>query len=349
MGTGKTRREFLGELAVVTGVAATLPACFPDLGGQWAAVSAECVDGTPVAASGPARVVEVIREDAVITTPVAGVQADKVRPMLDAALAELAGAPAPWRVLLPDYRSGVRIGLKVNCLNPHVPTSPALVAALIASLREGLDIAPANIVVWDRTLEELTDRGLTAAALGVTVLGTFNSGSDRRGPGYSEPLCGEVEGQAPRFSRILTELTDVTINCPVLKTHGVAGVTAGMKNIYGIIHNPGDYHKNLVTALPALYRLPVIRDHIRLTILDALIAVITGDTAALADAFPKRILAARDPLALDQYAVALVNRLRADLGVGLASVDVGLTAWLGHARTLGLGTLDYDLRSIAQG
>jgi hypothetical protein len=349
--TGKTRREFLGELAVAGAAAVALPACFPEVGGRWAEVQSACLDESPAPVAGRAQVIEVHRPGAVSSPPELAIQAEQVRPMLDAALAALSGAAggaSPWPALLPDYRRGTRIGLKVNCLNPNVPTSLPLVRAVIASLREGLDVPPADLVVWDRTLEELTARGLTADALGVTVMGTFNAPDDRRGPGYSDALCGEVAGQAPRFSRILTELTDVTINCPVLKTHGVSGVTAGLKNIYGIIHNPGAYHENLVTALPALYRTPVIRDHIRLTLLDALVAVITGDTAALADAAPARFLAAQDPLALDHHAVALVNRLRVDLGVGLAPVSASLTAWLDHGHALGLGTLDYDLHTITQ-
>ena len=75
------------------------------------------------------------------------------------------------------------------------------------------------------------------------VMGTVQLDHRLRGPGLRDAICGVVAGETPRLSRILTELTDVTINGPVLKTHGVSGITAAMKNIYGVIHNPGDYHR----------------------------------------------------------------------------------------------------------
>ena len=69
------------------------------------------------------------------------------------------GVDNPWQVLLPNYRPGQRIGLKVNCLNGLLPTSPAIVRAIIASLRDKLGVDPTTIVVWDRFLSELNDAG----------------------------------------------------------------------------------------------------------------------------------------------------------------------------------------------
>ena len=85
-------------------------------------------------------------------------------------------------------------------------------------------------------------------------------------PGYGEQISPTIECQSPRLSRILTELTDLTINCPVLKTHDVSGITAAMKNIYGIIDIPDSYHAPIQTGLPKLYALPAIRNAISLTI-----------------------------------------------------------------------------------
>ena len=159
-------------------------------------------------------------------------------------------------------------------------------------------------------------------------------------------MCGRIAGKSPRLSRILTDLTDFTVNCPVLKTHGVSGVTGALKNIYGIIHNPGDYHGSLLTALPALYRLPPIRNRIRLTVIDALIAVTTGGTSSPPDTVPRRILVSQDPLAADSYALKLVNQLRAEKNLNLAEVDPSVTTWLQNGFELGLGTLRYQLRAL---
>jgi uncharacterized protein (DUF362 family) len=278
------------------------------------------------------------------SVPTLDTQYEVVGAMLDEALSTLAnGEVNPWPILLPTYRPGMRIGVKVNCLNMRLPTSPAVVRAIIASLRTHLLIDPTRIIVWDRRLDELIDTGkYTEEDLqGATLLGTVRSMDDPSGPGYSSGFCGSVAGATPRLSRILTQLTDLTINCPVLKTHVVSGVTAGLKNIYGIIDNPGMYHTNLVTALPALYRLPPIRKHLQLTIVDALRCVTLGGTESPPDTTARRIFVGRDPLAVDRYALDLVNTLRRTRNKG--PVDTTVTGWIDHAYQLGLGAQGYDL------
>jgi uncharacterized protein (DUF362 family) len=274
-------------------------------------------------------------------------QPDVVRAMIDSALSALAGGAAnPWPILLPTYTAGTRIGLKVNCLNPKLPTSPAVVRAIIASLLANLGMDPAKIVVWDRRLDELTITGkYTAEDLqGAQLVGTVASTADPTGPGYSTAACATVEGASPKLSRILTEKTDITINCPVLKSHGVSGVTAALKNIYGIIDIPASYHSNLPVALPALYNLPAIRGSIKLTIVDALQAVTLKDTQDPPDSTPKRIFVATDPLALDRYALDLVNQLRAARTV--APLQGAFLGWLDRGHELGLGTKTYALTQL---
>ena len=360
----QTRRQFLADAARVgagTAAAGALSGCFPDVGGEWPHVTPACQDEaavTPVA--GASRVVDVYREDAVVEVDDGGVIRQEINeavvgPMLDAALAELTdGAAQPWHSLLPDYTSATRIGIKANCLNYAVPTSVAMIKALVASLRAELDIDAARIIVWDRRLDELAPPAprhlYDGDEIGATILGTINSITDSGGPGYSDAICGVVAGKVPRLSRIITELTDLTINCPVLKNHGISGVTGALKNIYGIIDNPGEYHDNVITALPELYRLPPIRDHIRLTVLDALAAITTGGTSApAADAYPRRVIVSQDPLALDSYALALVNQLRGLKTPPAPAVDPSLTEWMQNGYELGLGTVAYELRELDLG
>ncbi|MFH0901872.1 MAG: DUF362 domain-containing protein [Pseudomonadota bacterium] len=341
-----TRREFIFNTARATAGFAALgvAGCFPDVGGNWPHITGDCVDSDetePLPGASP--VAEIVRDDSV--QEVAGgfeIQQDVVQEMLDQALGTIAGnAAKPWQTLLPDASSTTRIGIKVNCLNEYLSSSVALVRALVESLRAGLGIAGEQIIVWDRRGDELARGGFSESTLGTRVVGTVASTADASGPGYGEAICGVVAGKTPRISRILTELTDLTISVPVLKTHPVSGITAAMKNIYGVVHNPGDYHQNLAVALPALYRLPPIRRSIRLTICDALIAVTLGGTSDPPDAVPRRILVARDPLALDCRALALVNSLRAERSA--PPVDPAVTGWLDNAYDLGLGTMSYKL------
>jgi len=361
--TGITRREILTGAAGVAAAASLggMAGCFPSVGGEWPKAqpttepqTEPCVNlgnegsATPVEGSSP--VVDVQRNESLLqVTSTTGkstwqVQPDVVQAMIDTSLSTLAGGvDNPWPVLLPTYQTGMRIGLKVNCLNSKLPTSPAVVRAIVRSLITRLGIDPMKIVVWDRRLDELTTAGkYTDEDLqGARLLGTVNSTTDGGGPGYGSSACAVVEGSTPKLSRIITHETDLTINCPVLKSHGVSGVTGALKNIYGIIDIPANYHKNLPTALPALYNLPAIRNSIKLTIVDALQAVTLRDTQDPPDATPKRILASTDPLALDRYALDLINQLRATKGAN--PIEGPLVGWLDRGHALGLGAKSYQL------
>jgi hypothetical protein len=270
------------------------------------------------------------------------------------------GIDNPWSVLLPKYQSGQRIGLKVNCLGGNTATSAALVHAIIVSLRDNLGVNPAKeIIVWDRGLDELRKNNManysSDTLAGATLLGTkfvtlpaVQDTPDE--PDYGDPVCEAptgTSGDLPRLSRIFTHMTDLTINCPILKSHSTSGITAAMKNIYGIINNPGQFHNNLVTALPKLYAVPAIRGSISFTIVDALIAAITRDTMNSADAAPRRILLGLDPVALDSYALTLINQLRAAMiGRDNPIKPAGITDWIAEAARIGLGSTNYSLIQV---
>ena len=249
------------------------------------------------------------------------------------------GTDNPWTVLLPNYKAGQSIGLKVNCLNPFgVTPSPALISAIVASLHDKLGVDPGDIFVWDRFLTDLENNGkLSSGAVGgATLIGTLlrglNSGENADDPkvtaghGFGDPICSAPMGVAmpgqtaryPRLSRILTQETALTINCPAFKSHNISGVTGAMKNIYGMIDNPEQYHSpNLFTDLPKLYALPDIRNRISLIICDALVGILLGDPAARANCQPGRILLAQDPVALDSYIRDTMDQIQATARHGL--------------------------------
>ncbi len=341
----KTRREFLRDAATVAGAAA-LSGCFPDVGGHWPRVEEACQDVTAAdPLEGKGLVSEVHCEQSVVTEPGYALQAAHVRPMLDAVVLGLAPSFVElWKQVCPEFDGATRIGIKVNCLNAACPTSVPLVKALVDLLKESLGIGDDRIVVWDRRRDELRRCGFSEAVVGAQVVGTVNSMDDGGGPGYGDPICGVIAKKTPRLSRILTDLTDVTINVPVLKTHDVSGVTAAFKNIYGIIDNPADYHDNLVETMPQLYRLPPIRNRLRLHVLDAFQAVTTGGTSDPPDTVVKMLAASADPVALDNYSLTLVNRLRAERNIAtLGPVNPLRLGWLEGARKLGLGHLEHDV------
>jgi hypothetical protein len=243
-----------------------------------------------------------------------------------------------------------------------VSPSPALISAIVASLHDKLGVDPPNVVVWDRFLTDLERNGrLSSDAVGgATLVGNLlrglNSGESQDDPkitaghGFGDPICSAPMGVAlsgqtaryPRLSRILTQETDLTINCPVFKSHNISGVTGAMKNIYGMIDNPEQYHSpNLFTDLPKLYALPEIRNRVSLIICDALVGVILDAPDARANCQPGRILLAQDPVAIDSYIRDAMDQIQASHNAG--PVDRAATAWLENAEAAGLGSTKYSL------
>jgi uncharacterized protein (DUF362 family) len=375
--TGMTRREILTGVAGAAAASSLggVAGCFPGVGGNWPDAGPD-TGPTTCGCSGPdggtslgqtsareplpgkATVATIQRDDSIdskgLSTDAAQISA--VQTMVDAVLSALAdGAANPWSKILPSVGACTRIGLKINCLNGAFPTTPAVVRAIIGSLVDKADVCAGNIIVWDRNLYEMNGSGgtviYTADVLrGARLLGTLDQPTAQgKGPGYSKADYGTIQGAAPKLSRILTELTDVTINCPVFKVHGQTGVTGALKNIFGIIDCPSSFHtdpekhQDIHTALPAIYNIPPIRNSIKLTVVDALRAVAAGDTSSMPNAQPGRIFASMDPLALDYYMLDLMNEIRAARPRNMPPVSTEVLGWMENAYQAGIGTKGYNL------
>ena len=82
-------------------------------------------------------------------------------------------------------------------------------------------------------------------------------------------------GKEAKLRRLLVDFTDAIVNVPVLKTHDGMGVSISMKNHFGSIANPSDYHawddpKDMGKSIVELNAYPPIKDRTRLIIVDAL-------------------------------------------------------------------------------
>jgi uncharacterized protein (DUF362 family) len=294
--------------------------------------------------SGPARVVEVHDEKSVAS---GSYDAARVKAMVLAGLqtlADVTDTKQAWQKLLPDFSASMRIGIKVNCLNPNLYNATEVLKALIESLTKDLGADSGKIWVWDRRTDELTRSKLTQSALGVQVAGTVASTSDASGPGYESQAECAIDRET-HLSRILTAETDVTINIALLKTHNISGITGALKNVYGCVDNPGDFHSEFNTYAPALYRLDAMRKPFRLHITEGLKAVTKGDTTDYPDAMPGRLLFATDPVALDAHALELVNTLRTQ-NPKVPALPADKVKWLDEAARLNLGTMTTDAKLV---
>ncbi len=124
---------------------------------------------------------------------------------------------------------------------------------------------------------------------------------------------------------------DVLINVPIAKTHNLAGLTLGMKNLMGLILNPGQFHSNLAQRVADLVSL--LRPE--LTVIDAVrILTANGPTGGnLNDVkLTNTVIASADPVAADAWAATLFN---------LTGDDIPIVR---TAARMGLGTM--DLKSI---
>jgi len=262
------------------------------------------------AAGAKSRVV--VAHDALLRGAGSTVDAHRMLALLDRAMLALSGRDRPgeaWKLLV---RPGDTVGLKVNTLGGRgISTNVQLVAAVCGRLQEA-GIKASDIVIWDRTSEELERVGFPIA-IGGNRVQCF--GTDR--VGY-EPELAAWGSVGSCLSKILTRRCNVLINLPVLKDHDGAGVTIALKNMYGVIHNPNKYHPDGCNPFVAdVNMLPEIRTRMRLTICDATTAIYEGGPGYKPEHSwnANALLVSTDPVALDQTGWHMIERKRAEKGL----------------------------------
>ena len=228
------------------------------------------------------------------------------------------------------------IGIKVNCLAGRgLSSNIQLVDAIIASLKKsGID--EEQIIIWDRTDKDLLRAGykIRRSAGIVSCFGTDKDYENEISFSGSVGSC---------FSRILTRQCTAVINVPVLKDHDLAGVSIGMKNFYGAIHNPNKYHDDACNPFVADLNLhPEIRSKLRLTVCDAITAQYHGGPAyspGFAWDF-NGLLVATDPVALDSIGLKIIEDKRNEKGMKSFKEEKREPLYIRTAEDSGLGTFD---------
>ncbi len=318
-----TRRRFMTQIgAAAAGVALPMP--------SW--MTSVCAAGDPMSQV-------IVARDDVLTRGRIEEHADLVRKLLDASLQRLTGAAdvvTAWRSL---FKPADRVGIKVNTLG--LSTNPVVVDAVVAGLRQA-DVPAENILVWDRFDVELQQAGFT---LNRSVDGVRCYGTDAEtiGSGYQRKI--ESSGRIGScYSRIIAEKVDALISVPVLKDHSLAGVSLGMKNFYGAIHNPNKYHDdNCDPFVVDVVSHRFVRPKWRLTVCDA--------TRAQCHAGPARhpgfmwpfggLIVGTDVVAVDAVGADLVEAERKERGLKPLAEEKRSPRHIAtaHARGLGVGDL----------
>jgi uncharacterized protein (DUF362 family) len=232
-----------------------------------------------------------------------------------------------------------RVGIKINTIGGRaISTRPETALALAGRLAAG-GVPEKNIFIWDRTTRELRSAGYSPSAgrSGVRVFGT-----DTDGVGYGADLVVH-RGVGSLFSRILTEFVTVSISLAILKDHGMAGVTAGMKNYFGAIHNPNKYHDtNCDPYVAEVFDAPPVKSRHRLTILDALLVQFHKGPSYHARWAARHggLIFSLDPVAADVTGWKLIEKLRAAAGLPTLEGEGRAPGYLHTAAALGLGQDD---------
>lgn len=207
------------------------------------------------------------------------------------------------------------VGIKVNCLAGRGASTHPEVAEAIADSLQLAGIPEEHILIWDRANRDLKRSGfsLNSGRRGVKCFGT----DALLGGGYDTEIstAGQI---GSLFSTILSTHCTALVNVPVLKDHDLSGVSIGMKNFYGAIHNPNKYHQNNCNPYIAdLNTHPSIRKKHKLTICDALLAQYHGGPSYKPQWSWKAgaLLLSLDPVALDAVGVDILEQARLEHGL----------------------------------
>src|ERR1039458_4984657 len=241
-----------------------------------------------------------------------GLDSARVLKLLDRAVQSFFARDNPveaWKLIA---HPGEVVGLKVNCLAGRGASTRMVLVDAVIELLQQAGFRGQDIVVWDRLNSDLESAGFPVGARRDKVRFIGNDSA-----GYEDDLA--VFGSAGSLlSRTLTRQCQTVINLPVLKDHGIVGVTMALKNMFGAIHNPNKYHTNAGDPYVAdVNALAPIRQKVRLTICDALTAQYEGGPSYMPQwSWPYNgLMVARDPVALDYTGWQILERKRAEKGM----------------------------------
>jgi len=259
-----------------------------------------------------------------------------VEAAMGAALKAATGADNEISAVRSLFSATDVVGIKLNCLGgKRLSPRPELVNALVDHLIAG-GVVPRNIIIFERSSRELERAGfeISRDGDGPQCFGTDND-YDR------QPSISGSIGSC--FARLVSQTCTALIGFGVVKDHDLAGVSASLKNWYGVIHNPNKYHDNQCDPYVAdVVRHPLIRDKLKLTVLDGVTAQCHGGPAYRASGiFPLgRLVASTDPVAADLWAWRVIDEERTRRGMPTLEAAGRPPRFISTAASYGLGVGD---------
>jgi hypothetical protein len=223
------------------------------------------------------------------------------------------------------------IAIKANHSGASViGTVEPCVDALVKSLTEA-GWAPEQIVLLE--VPARTERG-------------HKTLQARRGWQNKEVDFGSGKDQ---LAAVLDQVTAI-VNLPFIKTHNIAGMTCGLKNLsHGLVKHPARYHGNGCSPyIGDIVSSPQIRDKLKLTIVNAFRVVFHGGPEAVEQnvAPASRLIMGTDPVAVDTLALKVLDQIRGTKGLRPVGKGGPFLDYLDRAAERGLGTNDLDFIDV---
>jgi uncharacterized protein (DUF362 family) len=268
--------------------------------------------------------VVVIRDDSVTAGP--KINEKIVQSMLDEAI-QVFTKGGGWPSLIPSYKTGETVAIKVNCQNPPSSTHWQVVRAIITGL-VGMGVPLNNIVVWDAENESLKYTTMYILTFGFS--GLRITGTDKLSDPFDRSKSMDIQGNPTCLSRILTDAAHL-INVPVLKNHFEAGVTFALKNHVGsggenmknrqkIFHHPPEtgnrIHqmlgrgKPIAESIALINTAPDIKNKTRLIVGDALFGIYLRGPGGEPEFAYNGLIVGTDPVATDHQARLIIENER---------------------------------------
>jgi hypothetical protein len=251
-----------------------------------------------------------------------------IRQMLDRAVVELTGAKdevEAWRMF---GRADDFVAIKHNSigrptLHSHTEINDAVAAQLAACPK----VKPDRILAVDRMADDKT------------IPAQYRE--------LSDPFTLPTRGLETRLFRLYTDHATAIINVGILKSHGMVGLSAALKNHLGSVNNPSAYHywepDRLPKSVPELNALAPIRTKTRLVIVDAIRPLFAGgpldDPQYRWDY--RGLIVSTDPVAAESVGLRILEAKRTEFRKGPWPMTAA-RLMVAHAQQIGLGNADAE-------
>lgn len=227
-------------------------------------------------------------------------------------------------------KRGAKVIVKPNiCIADHTfeygaTTNPEVVATLVKLC---LGAGAASVRVMDQPFSGTPDAAYARSGIAEAVRAVGGQMEIMAAMKYRDTPI--PEGRDLKRWRVYGDIldADLVINVPVAKTHGIARLTLGGKNLMGVVLDRGSFHLNIGQRIADLVSL--VRP--ALTVIDAVrIMVRNGPTGGSLDdvKMMNTVIASTDIVAADAYATRLFNRQPSEI------------AYIKAAAEMKLGTMD---------